>query len=217
MNTRAIKILLVLLSVLLVVYFVVGRKDDTNVESVTVGEVLSSSTSGPATLTPTLTSTPTPTVRPTNTSTPTVSPSPTPKPTETATMSLRKWAVSEVGTFISFVGSWFWSEEISFPQLPREGDEVVQLLTGEFVYSRATDSWSGPAERVNPDAVCAWAFEKLGEGYGLVIIIDGKVVDEKTREERWYQFASVLGNPNIEPYCPQFDLSAPVPVFNDAD
>jgi len=215
MNIRMFKIFFVLLLVLLVVYLAVGRKDNSGVEPVAVGEVLPSSTLKPATSTPTSTSTPT--VRPTDTSTPAVSPSPAPTSTETATLSLRKWTVSEVGTFISFVGSWFWSEEISFPQLPREGDEVVQLLTGEFIYTRATDSWSGPAERVDPDVVCAWAFQKLGEGYGLTIKINGNTVDEKTREERWSQFASEVGNPNKEPYCPQFDASSEVPVFDDAN
>jgi len=211
MNIRMFKILFILLLVLLVVYLAVGRKDNSGVEPVAVGEVLPSSTLKPATSTPTST----PTVRPTDTSTPTASPSPTPTSTETATLSLRKWTMNEVGTFISFVGSWF-TADISYPLLPREGDEVAQLID-EFVYNRATDSLSGPLERVNPDVVCAWAFEKLGEGYGLTIKIDGNVVDEKTREERWIQFASEIGNPDKEPYCPQFDASSEVPVFDDAN
>lgn len=217
MNARMVKILLILLLVLLVVYLIADRSYGYGIENTAIVEVLPSATSIPPTLTATLTATRTSTVRPTNTSTPTISPTPYPTSTQTATQSLRKWSVDEVGVFISFVGSWFWSEDISFPHLPREGDEVVQLLDGEFVYSRATDSWSGPAERVNPDDVCVWAFEKLSEGYSLTIIIDGKIVNEKTREERWSQFASIIGNPNTEPYCPQFDMSSEAPVFGDTN
>ncbi len=206
MNIRATKLFFALL---LIAFLVAGCSLGGDVKSTAVAEVQPSATLKPATLT----ATSIPTDIPTETSTPTVTPSPAPTSTATVTLSSRTWEMNEMGNFISLVGSWF-THEISYPPIPREGDEVAQLID-EFVYHSATDSWSGPIERVHPDVVCAWALDRLNEGYSLKLMSEGNLIEEKTREERWTQFSFEVGNPDKEPYCTQFDVSFGMPVFDD--
>lgn len=162
------------------------------------------------TATRTLTMTPepttTPTLMPSFTEVPTVTNTPTPQ---------RKWDLLAVNKFYMFVGGWFLGKE-SYPPVPREGDSIAQLFD-EFVWDPVTHTRYGPIEKVNPDLVCEWALERLEEGYSLTIIFNGEVWDKKTREDRWYQFSTAVGDPNTEPYCPQFDPDLGVHEFGELE
>ncbi len=156
---------------------------------------------------------------PTNTPIPTDTPTPEPVATQiedpthtaTATKISRVWSLQQLGQFMMFVGSWFLGE-LSVPPIPREGDSVAQLLD-QFAYDKTANCWTGPVEEIDADVVCDWAFQRLEEGYSLVIYLDGKLIEDKTREERWLQYSGAVGYPGREPYCSEFDTSLNVPVF----
>lgn len=133
--------------------------------------------------------------------------------TATPTAVPRKWTEKQVGRFISHVGSWIFLDS----NLPSAEDEIAQLLM-KFTYNHALGGFVGPFEEVVPDELCSWTYSKLEEGYGLVATNeDGVVVEEKTREERWTQFSYEVGDKNKEPYCPQFDITLPIPDFEALD
>lgn len=158
-----------------------------------------------ATPIPSATNIPEPTVTPTQTS------------TATPTRGNRVWTQQQFGVFMSKVGSWFLIEG-SEPPIPREGDSIAQLLD-QFHYDESIDRFVGPvdAAELDPDAICAWVFSKLQEGHSVLIILDGEVFSSVTREERWVQFSSAVGDVSREPYCPQFDQSLEVPIFENLD
>lgn len=133
--------------------------------------------------------------------------------TATPTVVPREWTEQQVGRFISHVGSWIFLD----PNLPSEEDEIAQLLM-KFTYNHALGGFVGPFEEIVPDELCSWTYSKLEEGYGLVATNeDGVVIEEKTREERWTQFSYEVGDKNKEPYCPQFDMTLPIPDFEALD
>lgn len=166
------------------------------------------------TLSPTMEE-PTPTKEPTYTDTPEPTLTPTVTLTPTATRSSIEWSSAEFGKYYAFVGSWFVGE-YSYPELPRENDSIAQFLV-QIEHNEESNEWFVPVEMVDPAAVCQWTFDKLSEGYSLVIVIDGNQLESKTREERWSQFSSALGDSSKEPYCPQFDRALEVPVFDNTD
>lgn len=149
---------------------------------------------------------PTATVEPSATPEPTVTntPEPTLIPTQafTATRGSRVWTIRDISMYLVEVGNWFLSPG-AVPLLPREGDVVVEVLE-KFVFNEATTYYEGPVELVDPDAVCAWTYQKLEEGYGLGSVTPTHS-EHRTRAERWDQFSFTLGDPTKEPYCPQFD------------
>lgn len=148
----------------------------------------------------TATATPTETATPTNTPTPTETPVPTdtPTPTETATPTLSPtptidpeeiWTWGEVATFFGYAG---WA--ILDPDYP--GDPVIPPYN---VNNREEYlEWLELVRTtVAPSYLCQWGYDSFADGYGWPDLSD--------REAIWDSLILIIGDPDREPYCEQYD------------
>lgn len=99
------------------------------------------------------------------------------------------------------------------PRYPEDDRVIHQTVTSirECIGDGdACDAWVRNAYALTKDVIypaywCQWAFHNLSQGYGTHLEENGQIFQLRPLDEAWWQAYFLLGNPEVEPYCPQFE------------
>ncbi len=127
----------------------------------------------------------------------------------------RRWNLEQFGAYQAFAGSYITSD----PAFPQDDPMVEVFDKFKWVDTGLPLGWvlEGPIEIIIPSQVCAWTHKYIMLGVGRVYVNSEGTRFEMTRGELWDQIASAVGYTGKEPYCPEFDVLLPAPIFDGSN